>query len=103
MTYNLAKPTVLFTSSLAILMLFSGTSYVFADDKNDFVSVNADRIKNDPVLAKILENIEKSRQEFSDIQEKTNYEKLVDDQRSIAKNLLEQELEQMFKDNEDFT
>lgn len=67
MTCNLVKPTIMFTSSLTILILFSGMSYVFADDKNDFASVNADRIKNDPGLAKILENIEKSRQEFSDI------------------------------------
>ena len=103
MTYNYAKPTVLLTSSLAILMMFSGMSYVFADDKNDFVSVSADRIKNDPVLAKILENIEKSRQEFSEIQQKTDQEKFIDDRRTIAKNILEQEIAQMFKDNKDYT
>ena len=103
MTYNYAKPTVLLTSSLAVLMMFSGMSYVFADDQNDFVSVNADRIKNDPVLAKILENIEKSRQEFSEIQQKTDQEKFIDERRTIAKNILEQEIAQMFKDNKDYT
>ena len=103
MTYNYVKSTTILASSLAMLMVFSGMSYVFADDTNDFVSVNAERIKNDPVLAKILENIEKSRQEFSDIQQKTDQEKFVDDQRTLAKNIMQQELEQMFKDNEDFT
>ncbi len=103
MTYNYAKPTTILASSLAMFMTFSGMSYVFADDNNDFVSVNAERIKNDPMLAKILENIEKSRQEFSDIQQKTDHEKLIDDQRTIAKNILQQEVEQMFKDNEYFT
>ena len=103
MTYNYAKPTTILASSLAMFMMFSGMSYVFADDNNDFVSVNAERIKNDPVLAKILENIEKSRQEFSDIQQKTDHEKLIDDQRTVAKNIVQQELEQMFKENEDFT
>ena len=103
MTYNCAKPTTILASSIVMLMMFSGISYVFADDNNDFVSVNAERIKNDPVLAKILENIEKSRQEFSDIQQKTNQEKFIDDQRTLAKNIVQQELEQMFKDNEDFT
>ena len=103
MTYNYAKPTTILASSLAMFMMFSGVSYVFADDNNDFVSVNAERIKNDPVLAKILENIEKSRQEFSDIQQKTDHEKLIDDQRTVAKNIVQQELEQMFKDNKDFT
>ncbi len=103
MTYQYAKTTKILTSSIAVLMMFSGMSFAFADNPSDFVSVNADRIKNDPVLAKILENIEKSKQEFSDIQDKTIQENLVNDQRAIAKKILEQELEQMFEDNKDFT
>lgn len=85
MTYQYAKTTKILTSSIAVLMMFSGMSFAFADNPSDFVSVNADRIKNDPVLAKILENIEKSKQEFSDIQDKTIQENLVNDQRAYCK------------------
>ena len=103
MTYNYAKPTKILTSLIATLVVFSGISYAFADNNDDFVSVTADTIKNDPVLAKILENIEKSRQEFSEVQQKTDQDQFIDERRTIAKNILEQELEQMFKDNKDYT
>ena len=102
MTYN-TKPTKILASFIATLVVFSGISYAFADNNNDFVSVNAEAIKNDPVLAKILENIEKSRQEFSESQQKTDQEQFIDERRIIAKNILERELEQMFEDNKDFT
>ena len=104
MTYNYAKSTpAVVASSFVMFLMFSGISNVFADNENDFVSVNAESIKNDPMIAKILENIEKSRQEFSNMQQKTTQERIIDEQRSVAKNILEQELAQMFKDNEEFT
>ena len=104
MTYNYAKSTpMVITSSFVMFLIFSGISNAFADNENDFVSVNAESIKNDPMLAKILENIEKSRQQFSDIQQKSTQERIIDEQRAVAKDILEQELAQMFKDNEDFT
>lgn len=107
MTYNYGKTTKkIFASSIALLILFSGMysiTYAFADTENNFITVTNDNIKNDPILAKILENIEKSRKEFSDIQKKTNQEIMLDEKRDIAKNMLEQELKQMFKDNEEFT
>ena len=93
-------------SSLAILTLFSamyGITYVFADDENDFISITPDSIGDNPAFAKILENIEKSRQNFSDIQQKTDQEKFVSEQRTIAMSILDRELEQMFEDNKDFT
>ncbi len=66
MTCNYQKSTkqIFFASSFALLMLFSGTygiQNVFAEDEDDFIPIASDRIKNDPFLVKILENIEKSK------------------------------------------
>jgi len=97
---------MLFASSFALLMLFSGMysiQHAFADAENDFVPIASDRIKNDPFLVKILENMENSKKQFSDIQQQSVQKKLIDDQRSIAKSIAEKELQQMFKDNEEFT
>lgn len=74
MTYNYQKSIkqIFFTSSFALLILISGTysiQHAFADTENDFIPIASDRIKNDPFLVKILENIEKSKKEFSDIQQ----------------------------------
>ena len=99
------NPQIL-ASSLAILTLFSATygiTYAFAENENDFVSITPNGIEDNPAFAKILENIEKSRQNFSDIQQKIDQEKFVDEQRVIAMNILDRELEQMFEDNKDFT
>jgi len=109
MTCNYQKSTkrILFASSFALLMLFSGMysiQHAFADDvENDFIPVASDRIKNDPFLVKILENMEKSKKQFSDIQQKNVQKGLLDDKRSEAKSIVEKELQQMFKENEDFT
>jgi len=98
---------MLFASSFALLMLFSGMhsiQHAFADDaENEFIPIASDRIKNDPFLVKILENMEQSKKEFADIQKQNVQKQLIDDQRSIAKSIAEKELQQMFKDNEDFT
>ena len=76
MTYNYQKSTkqIFFASSFALFLLFSGTysiQYVFAESEKDFIPIASDRIKNDPFLVKILENIEKSKREFSDIQQQS--------------------------------
>ena len=109
MTCNYQKSTkqMLFTSSFVLLVLFSGMygiQHAFADDvENDFIPVASDRIKNDPFLVKILENMEKSKKQFSDIQQQNVQKKLLDDKRSVAKSIVEKELQQMFKENENFT
>jgi len=109
MTCNYQKSTkqMLFASSFALLMLFSGMygiQHAFADDiENDFIPVASDRIKNNPFLVKILENMEKSKKQFSDIQQQNIQKKLLDDKRSVAKIIVEKELQQMFKENENFT
>ena len=95
----------LLSATTAILMMISITyaaSYAYAEE-DDFVTVTKDNIKDNPTLAQILENIEKSKQEFSDAQQKSDQEKLLDEQRNMAQKILEQELQQMFKDNEEFT
>ena len=98
MTYNYQKSTkqIFFSSSFALFLLFSGVygiQHVFAESENDFIPIASDRIKNDPFLVKILENIEKSKSEFSDIQQQSTQKKLLDDQRNVAKNMLEKELQ----------
>ncbi|MCA9813229.1 MAG: hypothetical protein KC483_10280 [Nitrosarchaeum sp.] len=106
MKHNNVIQRQILTFSLASVLMLSvvSSTNVFADGAtNNFVPVTNESISNDPVLAKILENIEKSKKELSDLQQKTEQERLVDQQRAIAKNILEQELKQMFKDNEEFT
>ena len=108
MTCNYQKPAkqILFASSFTLLMMFSGMysiQHAFAAAENDFVIAATDKIKNDPFLLEILENIEKSKKEFAETQQQNVQEKLLNEQRSMAKDILEKELEQMFKDNEDFT
>ena len=101
---NKTKPLLTLAIILTLTILPSITLNGFADTtKNDFVTVTDKNISNNPTIAKILENIEKSKKEFSDSQQRTEQEKLVDEQRLIAKNILEQELTQMFKDNEEYT
>ena len=86
MTCNYQKSTkqMLFASSFALLMLFSGmysVQHAFADDtENEFIPIASDRIKNDPFLVKILENMEQSKKEFSDIQQQNIQKQLIDDQ-----------------------
>jgi len=99
------KQLLALTTVLPLFISLFVASNAFADDnsQDDFVAVTDESLKNNPMIAKILENIEKSKKEFTNSQQKTNQEKLIDEQRIIAKNILEQELEQMFKDNEEFT
>ena len=105
--YQTSTKQIFFASSFALLMLFSGMysiQHAFADDaENEFIPIASDRIKNDPFLVKILENMEQSKKEFADIQKQNVQKQLIDDQRSMAKSIAEKELQQMFKDNEDFT
>ena len=82
MTCNYQKSTkqMLFASSFALLMLFSGMysiQHAFADVENEFIPIASDRIKNDPFLVKILENMEQSKKQFSDIQQPKCSEKII--------------------------
>ncbi len=103
--YNIKQllPAITFILAVVSIPYVVSSAHAQSSSGNDFVTVTEDNIKNNPVLAKILENIEKSRQDFVEIQQKTDQEKFVDEQRDISKNILEQELEQMFEDNKDFT
>ena len=109
MTFHYRKSTnQILTSSISVLILFLGISIsltsAFADDsQNDFIAITSDKISNDPMIAKILENMEKSKREFSDSQQKIDQEKIIEEQRNLANNILEKELERMFKENKNFT
>ena len=109
MTCNHTKSTYpILVFSFSILILFFGISVginpVFGenDGQNDFVVVTNENLGNDPLVAKILENIEKSKKEFSDMQKKSIQEDTLKEQRIIAKDLLDKELDRMFKDNEEY-
>ena len=109
MKYNdrtLTKKLFTFYISLVMLtfVVSIGETNAFADENtvNEFTIVS-DVNLNDPMIATILENIEKSKEEFSDFQQKSDEEKLIGEQRRIAQNMLEHELQRMFKDNEEFT
>ena len=77
---NKTKPLLTLGIILTLTILPSITLNGFADTtKNDFVTVTDKNISNNPTIAKILENIEKSKKEFSDSQQRTEQEKLVDE------------------------
>ena len=110
MTCNYTKSTnPMLVFSVSLLILISGVTFGFnpafgqTEKQNDFVTITSEKLSNDPMIAKILENIEKSKREFSNMQNQNEQEQLIDEQRTLAKNLLDKELERMFKDNEDFT
>lgn len=61
---------------------------------------------NDPLAAKILQNIEISKQRIAQLQDpqihKTEHEKYVDQLRQMVNEKLQEDLERMYKNNEDF-
>ena len=70
-------------------------------------TVTGDDLKNNPIAQKILKNIEISKQRIAELQkrqnEKTEQQKFIDEQRRIAKDLLDQDLKRMYKDQEPYT
>ena len=105
MTFN-NKPNARFFSLtfalIAVSFAMSVSTFAFADSENDFTAITDDTLQNDPVLAEILANTEKSKQEFSDFQDAKIQERLIEEQRTMSKLILEQEIQQMFKDNEEY-
>lgn len=72
---ELFLPTIAAIVMLTSLPYIITNTYAANNSENDFVAITEDNIKNNPVLAQILENIEKSKKEFSDVQQKTEQEK----------------------------
>jgi hypothetical protein len=94
------------------LVLFS-PSQAFAQEvqvtkiDSDFTVVAGEELKKNPTAIQILQNIELAKKRLAEMQnvekQKTEREKFIDEQRRIAKELLEKDLNRMNKDYEDFT
>lgn len=95
-----------------VMILFSSTP-AFAqqneENKNDseFTIVTGEELKKNPMAIKILENIEIAKKRLAEMQDvqkqKTEQQKLIDEQRRIAKERLENDLARMNKNTEGFT
>jgi len=99
-------------SAITLLSLFSsadaaynGTDY--EQDSYEWNVLAGEDLLNDPLAAKILQNIEISKQRIAQLQDpqihKTEHEKLVDQLRQMANEKLQEDLERMYKNNEEFT
>ncbi len=99
-------------SGITLLSLFASAEA--ASNETDYeqdsyewnVSAGEDLL-NDPLTAKILQNIEISKQRIAQLQDpqiyKTENEKYVDQLRQMANEKLQEDLERMYKNKEDFT
>ena len=99
-------------SGIILLSLFSsadaaynGTDY--EQDSYEWNVLAGEDLLNDPLAAKILQNIEISKQRIAQLQDpqihKTEHEKYVDQLRQIANKKLQEDLERMYKNNENST
>lgn len=91
------------------LVLFSPI-HVFAQETkidSNFTVVAGEELKKNPTAVQILKNIEIAKQRLAEMQnaekQKTEHEKFVDEQRRIAQELLEKDLNRMNKNYEEFT
>jgi len=94
------------------LVLFSPTPALAQEAKvtepnSDFTVVAGEELKKNPTAIQILQNIEIAKKRLAEMQnaekQKTEQEKFIDEQRRIAKELLDKDLARMNKDYEDFT
>ena len=73
----------------------------------EFTTLTGDEIKNNPIAQKILKNIEISKQRIAELQkrqnEMTEQQKFIEEQRKIAKEMLDQDLKRMNKEQEPYT
>lgn len=74
---------------------------------SDFTVVAGEELKKNPTAIQILQNIELAKKRLAEMQnvekQKTEREKFIDEQRRIAKELLDKDLNRMNKDYEDYT
>jgi len=100
------------TAIVTVLALFTA-SFVISDafgqeaKVSEFTKIEGDEIKNNPVAQQILQQIEKSKRILAEMQAGksllTEQQKLVEEQRRIAKERLEADLKSMDKDYEAYT
>jgi len=98
-------------SGITFLSLFASAdaAYNGTDYEQDSYELNVlagEDFLNDPLAAKILQNIEISKQRIAQLQDpqihKTEHEKNVDQLRQMVNEKLQEDLERMYKNNEDF-
>ena len=93
-----------------LLILPFTVSDIFAEEEvvnYDFRIVVGDELINNPLAAQILKNIELAKQRLAEQQERQRqiqeHQMFVDKQRQIAKQLLQDDLDRMFKKYEPYT
>jgi len=107
---NKRKSSVV-TAIVAVLTLFA-TSFAISDafgqeQVSEFTVIEGDEIKNNPVAQQILQKIEESKRIMTELMTGkpvlTEQQKLVEEQRRIAKERLDFDLKRMDKDYESYT
>lgn len=90
---------------VAVPLVISGNN-AYAQDQSGFTVLSGDLAKN-PLAQKILERIEIAKQKIAEMQQKQQQinekQQFLEEQRKIAKQRLNEELQQMNKDNADNT
>ena len=94
------------TITAAIILMSVTTTEAFA--QTDFNEISGkDNIKNNPISQDILNKIEKAKKEFEQRKQledqRKEHQKLIDEQRRLAKQSLNQELQRMDRAYEEFT
>ena len=95
-------------TALAMFVLFTNHSSFAASVDENIPEIKAtDEIKKNPLLMKILKNIEISKKKIAEMQKKqsvmTEHKKLLDTQRKIAQEKFQNDLARMNKEMESFT
>ena len=98
-------------ASLAMILFSSNPAFAQQNEENknnsEFTIVTGEELKKNPMAIKILENIEIAKKRMAEMQniqkQKTEQQKLIEEQRRIAKEQLEKDLARMNRDIEGFT
>jgi len=95
-------------TALVVSVLFANNSAFGASSIDNLPEIKAtDEIKKNPLLMKILKNIEISKKKIAEMQKKqltmTEHKKLIDTQRKIAQEKFQNDLTRMNKEMENFT
>lgn len=93
---------------LAVFVLYTNNSAFGASSIDNLPEIKAtDEIKKNPLLMKVLKNIEISKKKIAEMQKKqsaiTEHKKLIDTQRKIAQEKFQNDLARMNKEMENFT
>jgi len=97
-------------SGITLLSLFASADAAsnrtdYEQDSYEWNVLAGEDLLNDPLSAKILQNIEISKQRIAQLEDpqiyKTEHEKYVDQLRQMANEKLQEDLERMYKNNEE--